>query len=102
MTTTGDAAPEQVDRLRTIADVTGLLFRTPKALAQWRRNNPTGEEAPTDYVIADGGFQTYEGLVIGGSWDDDHGWDYDSEFKLFTDDAEIITCYGWNLDIEVF
>jgi len=21
--------------------------------------------------------------------------------KLFTDDGEIITCYGWNLDIEV-
>ncbi len=95
-----EASPTQVDRLRAVATLTSLLFRTPKALALWRRNNPTGEEAPTDYVIASGGFETFEGLVIDGSWDEVHGWDYDSKFKLFTDDAEIITCYGWNLDIK--
>lgn len=101
MSLADDDVPTQVDRLRTIAALTNLLFRTPKALKVWNRNNLTGQEMPADYVMADGGFQTFEGLVIGGTWEDEHGWLFDCEFKLFTDDAEVVTCYGWNLQVEV-
>ncbi|NPD70270.1 hypothetical protein HN018_24280 (plasmid) [Lichenicola cladoniae] len=92
---------EQVARLRAIETLTVAFLRSPKAVRHWKRHNPSGDEFPSVYILASGGFQDATGLVIGGSWESDDGWDFDSVFTLFTDHGDILTCHGWNLDIEV-
>lgn len=92
---------EQVVRLREIEALTAAFLRSPKALRHWRRHDPAEDSLPSVYVFASGGCQDATGLVIGGTWEPDDGWQLDAEFVLFTDDGDILTCCGWNLDVEV-
>ncbi len=36
-----------------------------------------------------------EGLVIGGDWDAEHGWDFDGTFTVLADDGAILNVNGW-------
>lgn len=91
---------DQVVRLREIEALTASLLRSPKALRYWNLHNPTGHDLPGVYLCASGGFQEVTGLVIGGTWEPEDGWQYDCEFAMFTEHGDILTCHGWNLEVE--
>ena len=50
---------------------------------------------------ADNGSQHVEGVVVDGVEVEGDGWDFAQEFIVFTDEEEFVTCYGWNLHVQV-
>ena len=53
------------------------------------------------FAVADDGSQQVEGVVVDGVEVEGDGWDFAQEFIVFTDEEEFVTCYGWNLHVQV-
>ena len=86
---------DQVERLRTLVAASLVFYRTPRAQLLWARHCHAIGPVPDTYVSADNGMSTVEGLVIGGTWDADAGWDFDGRFTVLADDGVILTVNGW-------
>ncbi len=56
----------------------------------------------TRLIVMDGyGMSSIEGIIVGGTKDEDGTWDLDGRFVLLTDDGERLTVNGWCCLIEV-
>ncbi len=56
----------------------------------------------TRLIVMDGyGMSSIEGIIVGGTKDEDGTWDLDGQFVLLTDDGERLTVNGWCCLIEV-
>ncbi len=56
----------------------------------------------TRLIVMDGyGMSSIEGIIVGGTKDEDGTWDLDGRFVLLTDDGERLAVNGWCCLIEV-
>ncbi len=85
----------QVERLRTLALSTSLFRGSIRAQRIWAHHAARLGPLPDTYVTADNCLSTVEGLVIGGYWDADGGWDFDATFTVLADDGAILKVNGW-------
>jgi hypothetical protein len=85
----------EISRLATIARATVRFHANIRARMTWARHYHRVGPYPSDYVFISDGTVDLEGLIIGGTYDDGHGWDFDGEIAIFTDDGEILTVKGW-------
>ena len=65
----------QVERLRKLAFSTTIFRNSARAQHIWAHHAERLCPFPDTYVTADNCMSTVEGLVIGGSWDANGGWD---------------------------
>ena len=86
---------DQVGRLHTLAAAAAVFQGSAKAQRLWSRYTDRVGPMPDTYVSADDGMSLVEGLVIGGDWDAEHGWDFDGRFTVLADDGAILTVNGW-------
>ncbi len=92
-----------VERERTIARLHNASSHLPAA-KQRRFTMPLTGSSLTDtliYAVAHDCSQHVEGVVIDGGRDEEGRWDFGERFTVFTDEEELIVCYGWNLDVQV-
>ncbi len=92
-----------VERERTIASLHTVFCRLPLARRRRCKVPLTGSSLFDTYVLAeaDNGSQHVEGVVVDGVGVEGDGWDFAQEFIVFTDEDEFVTCYGWNLHVQV-
>jgi hypothetical protein len=67
------------------------------------RSNPVCAAQPgARLIVMDGyGMSSIEGIIVGGTKDEDGTWDLDGRFVLLTDDGERFAVNGWCCLIEV-
>ena len=92
-----------VDRERTICSLAESFSRLPPGLQRRGSVRLTGCSLSDTYVFAEAhdGSQHVEGVVVDGVEVEGDGWDFAQEFIVFTDEEEFVTCYGWNLHVQV-
>ena len=92
-----------VERERTIASLHTAFCRLPPAKQRRCKAPLTGSSLTDTYVLAeaDNGSQHVEGVVVDGVEIEGDGWDFAQEFIVFTNEEEFVTCYGWNLHVQV-
>ncbi len=90
-----DHPMNQVERLRTLAFATSVFQGSTRAQRIWAHHATRLGPLPDTYVTADNYMSTVEGLVIGGDWDADSGWDFDATFTVLADDGVILNVNGW-------
>ena len=97
-----DHPADQVERLRTLAFAASVFQGSARAQRIWAAHPASLGQLPDTYVTAEDAMSTVEGLVIGGQWDADLGWDFDGTFTVLADDGVILDVNGWMaLSIEV-
>ena len=87
--------PDQVRRLKTLAAASAVFQSSAKAQRVWSPYNDRIGPMPDTYVTAHDCMYTIKGLVIGGDWDAEHGWDFDGRFTVLADDGAILIVNGW-------
>ena len=92
---TDDLPMTQVERLRTLAFATSVFQGSARAQRIWAAHPANLGQLPDTYVTADDGMSMVEGLVIGGQWDADAGWDFSGTLTVLADDGVILNVNGW-------
>ncbi len=60
------------------------------------------DQPGTRLIVMDGyGMSSIEGIIVGGTKEEDGSWDLDGRFVLLTDDGERLAVNGWCCLIEM-
>lgn len=92
-----------VVHLCRMARLAAIYNNKPAAQRIWQKDHrPHLGEYPTAWISLNCGFSDVDGLIVGGDWTVDHGWDLDGEISVLTEDGALLTVRGWmSSDVEL-
>lgn len=94
---------EMVAHLRLMSRLAAVYDGSPAARCIWQKDHRLQQgEYPRSWVSLGDGMTDIEGLIVGGDWSADQGWDLDGDIIVLTEDGDLLTVHSWmSTDAEI-